>query len=306
MASLENARQAATMAAYTEPGLRAGWEPDTPVQDTLLRGYLLNLAESNAVPVTALGGRVLRRDDVIATDLGRPTGLLLNTATLLQPLTSERTGQVLDALDTLYGPGGTGAVTLFSAWPTPDLRERGWQLEGHPPLLLRPPSGPVEATAPAGLRIVEVDRPDRLEDWCRVAVDGFPFPELQPYRPGSWLDERVLADGRLRLWVGYDDSGPVCIGALFIEYGLGHMWLAVTLPGARGRGYYRAMANHRIAAAGDLPLVGLFSDMSRPVAERHLGFVPLFRFTVWTRQPQHKTTRAERVKPSGIHPVLLS
>lgn len=279
MASLDHARPEAM--AYTEPELRAGWEPDTPVEDTLLRRFLLNLAESNAVPVAALGGRVLRRDDVIATNLGRPTGLLLNTATLLQPLAGKRAERVLDALDTFSGPG----MTLFSAWPTPDLRGRGWQLEGHPPLLLRAPSAPLPATAPSGLRIVEVDGHDRLEDWCRVAVDGFPFPQLQPYRPGSLLDERVLADGRLRLWVGYDGGAPVCIGALFTEYGLGHMWLAATLPDARGRGYYQTMARHRIAEAGDLPLAALFSDMSRPVADRHLGFVPLFRFTVWTRQP---------------------
>jgi hypothetical protein len=280
----DNSRTAAT-GAYTEPGLRSGWEPDTPAQDTLLRAYLLNLAESNAAPVAALGGRVLRRDDVVATDLGRPTGLLLNTATLLRPLAGADAGPVLDALDAFFARSAAGAVTLFSAWPTPDLRERGWRLEGHPPLLLRPASLPAPSvTTPPGFRIVAVDRPDRLEDWCQVAVDGFPFPELQPYRPGSWLDERVLADGRLRLWVGYDDSGPVCIGALFNEQGLGQMWLAVTLPGARGHGYYRAMAHHRIAAAGNVPLVALFSDMSRPVAEQQLGFLPLLRFTVWTRE----------------------
>ena len=30
----------------------------------------------------------------------------------------------------------------------------------------------------------------------------------EPYRSGVLLDERVLADGRLRLWVGYEDDRP--------------------------------------------------------------------------------------------------
>jgi hypothetical protein len=61
---------------------------------------------------------------------------------------------------------------------------------------------------------------DGLRDWERVAVDGFPYREFQPYRPGALLDERVLADGRLRLWVGYEDDRPVCLGSLFVAEGV--------------------------------------------------------------------------------------
>lgn len=271
------------MAVHTEPGLRAGWEPDAPAGDTLLRRYLLNAAASNAGPVQALGGRVLHRDDLVAADAGRPTGFVLNAAVLLQPLDGDGDEEPLDALEAFYDAEGTGTVTLLSAWPTPDLRRRGWDLEGHPPLLVRPPSGPPDVATPPDLRIVEAASPEQVEEWCRVAVEGFPFAELQPYQPGSLLDERVLTDGRLRLWVGYGDGQPVCIGALFREHGLGHFFLAVTLPRARGRGYYRAMARHRIAAAPDVPLAALFSDLSRPVVERHFGFLPVTRFTLWTR-----------------------
>lgn len=62
------------MTVHTEPGLRAGWEPDAPTEDTLLRRYLLNAAASNAGPAKALGGRVVQRDHVVAADVGRPTG----------------------------------------------------------------------------------------------------------------------------------------------------------------------------------------------------------------------------------------
>lgn len=269
------------MAVYTEPDKTAGWEPDTPVGDTLLRRYLHNLAASNLGPVAALGGRTLWRDDLAAADLGRPTGLLLNTVVLLRPLDPADAGEVLDALDAFYG-AGAGAVSLFSAWPTPDLRGHGWQHEGHPPLLFRPPA-PAEPVPVDDPRIVEVDGPQRLDDWCRVAVDGFPFDELRPYRPGSLLDERVLAEPRLRMWVGYDHDRPVCIGSLFTDHGLGQLWLATTLPEARGRGHYRAMVRHRLALTSGVPLAALFSDLSRSVVEGELGFVPLVRFTLWSR-----------------------
>jgi hypothetical protein len=115
-----------------------------------------------------------------------------------------------------------------------------------------------------------------------VAVDGFPYRELQPYRPGALLDEGVLDDGRLRLWVGYEQDRPVCIGSLLVEAGVASFSLGVTLPAARRRGYWAAMAGVRLAHEPALPAVGVFSDMSRPSAEA-LGFVPITRFTLWHR-----------------------
>lgn len=84
------------MTVHTEPGLRAGWEPDAPAGDTLLRRYLLDAAASNAGPVPALGGRVLHRDDVVAADVGRPSGFVLNAVVLLQPLGGDRGEEPLD------------------------------------------------------------------------------------------------------------------------------------------------------------------------------------------------------------------
>lgn len=145
------------MTVYAEAGLRSGWEADTPVDDTLLRRYLHNAAESHAAPVQALGGRVLRRDDVVAADLGRPAGFVLNAAVALQPLDADLADGVMGAVEAFYDGAGTGTVTLWSAWPTPDLRRRGWRLEGHPPLLARPPSAPTAVAAPEGFTIVEAD-----------------------------------------------------------------------------------------------------------------------------------------------------
>jgi hypothetical protein len=260
--------------------LTDGWEPGLPVGDTLLRRFVFNLAAFHEVPAVAAGGRVLRRDDLAAADLGRPAAMH-NAATLLRPLPFDRPGPTLDAIEAFFD-GGAGEVYLWSAWPTPDLRPRGWVLEGHPPLLLRPPGdGPVPP-APPGLRLERVGGPDALRDWERVAVDGFPYRELQPYRPGALLADGVLADERLRLWVGYEQDEPVCVGSLFVEAGVAAFSLGVTLPSARRRGYWAAMAGARLVEAPGLPAVGVFSDMSRPSAEA-LGFLPISRFTLWHR-----------------------
>ena len=65
--------------------LTDGWEPGLPVGDTLLRRFVFNLAAFPEVPAVAAGGRVLRRDDLAAADLGRPAAMH-NAATLLRPL----------------------------------------------------------------------------------------------------------------------------------------------------------------------------------------------------------------------------
>jgi hypothetical protein len=72
------------------------------------------------------------------------------------------------------------------------------------------------------------------------------------------------------------------VGSLFVGSGLAAFSLGVTLPEARRRGYWAAMAGVRLLEEPGLPAVGVFSDMSRPSAEA-LGFVPITRFTLWHR-----------------------
>jgi hypothetical protein len=56
-----------------DPTLRAGWEADTPTTDSLLRGFLVNWTLSIEAHGAPLGSRVLRRDDLAAVDIGRPS-----------------------------------------------------------------------------------------------------------------------------------------------------------------------------------------------------------------------------------------
>jgi hypothetical protein len=267
--------------AATQPAavLETGWLPTTPISDTILRRFTLHHAECMASVATTHGGRVLRRPDVVAADLGRPGGLS-NSAVLLQPLTDIGTGTVVD-VERWYAAAGHGDVLLWSPWPTPDLRGRGWRLEGHPPLLIRRAGGP-PPPARDDVVVTEVTDATGVDDFSRLLVDGFPLRDLQPYRWGALFDDRLRHDPRWRLWLAAIAGRPVAAGALFVEHGLAQLALAATLPQARGRGAWHALVRARLLAAPDLMSCGIFGDLSRPGIER-LGYLPITRFTLWRR-----------------------
>ncbi len=274
----------------TDEDLTTGWEPGLDAGDTLARQFLLHYADYLASAASACGGRVLRRDDALIADAERPSGLY-NSVVLLQPPPPDGWDRTLDRIERVCfrrdpaGAGPTGDVLLWSLWPTPDLRLRDWELEGHPPLLFRPPGGQVPEPA-GGLRVEPVRDEQGLADWSRVAVEGFPFDDVPPPRAGDLLGPAVLADARWRLWVGYEDGRPVSIGTLFTAHGIAQPALGVTLPAARGRGYWYAQMRARLLAEPGLLSAGIFSDDSRPGAER-LGYLPLLRLTLWRRRRRH-------------------
>jgi hypothetical protein len=268
--------------------LVTGWEPHRPLGDGLVRRFVHAYASSFTMPVHLLGGRVVRRPAYVVWDLGRPAGGLFDGAMLLRPLPYLGWEDVIDDLEADLLPAASGEVMVFSPWPTPDLQARGWRLEGHPPLLLRPGGCP-EPPPPPWLDLVAVDDATTLADWERVAVDGYPLDELRPAWTGALADDRLLADPSFHAWVGYADGQAVAIGTSYVAHGLNVFTLGVTLPEHRGRGAWHVLARRRLDRFATLPAMGLFSDLSRGPAEG-LGFVPLARWTVWSR---------ERVLPSA-------
>lgn len=261
--------------------LETGWEAATPVADSVTRRFLFNWAAATEAPVTALGGRVLRRDDLVATDLGRPAGFY-NAAILLRPLAADTLDTVLADLAGFYefeDGRSAGDVAFFSAWPTPDPRPFGWKLMGHPPLHLLP-AGRTMPPPPAGLRIEEVGDEAALRAFEAVAGRGFPMPELLD---APFFDPRLLADGRMRFWVGWEGDRAVAASSVFVDHGINDVTLVATVPEARRRGYGEAVTWRAALADPALPAMLISSDDGRPVYER-MGFLPLFRCTGWYRQ----------------------
>lgn len=264
------------------PPLETGHEPTTPIADTLLRRFLCNWSAAIDSLAVSMGGRILRREDLWAADAGRPAGYA-NGATLLRPLTPANVTEVLDALEAFYGFGSElrGEVVLCSPWPTPDLGPHGWYLMGHPPLHVLAP-GHSLPPVPPGLRIEAVRDGIALRAWEAVAGAGYPFPEWDTLGPGTLIGEGVLGDPRWRLWVGWLEDRPVSIATAFVEHGISDVVLVATVPEARRQGYAEALTWRAALAEPGLPAMLLSSDPGRPVYER-MGFLPLFRFTLWYR-----------------------
>jgi hypothetical protein len=259
-----------------------GWEPDLDLGDTLLRQYVFALAETGLDLARAMGGRTLEEPGLLAADLGRRNAFF-NGAVLTMPPAYDGWDALLARVEAFFAESGDDGeqVFLWSAWPTPDLRRRGWSLEGHPPLMARASGLPLPA-ASEDVEVREVRDADVLADFERVLVDGFPFEDLQPFVPGAWLDERVLAMPGHTMFVGYVDGQPATAGWVTVHGGLAVLTLGATLPAFRGRGRWTATVRRRLEVAGDLPTASIFADASRPIAEKH-GFLPLLRFTLWHR-----------------------
>jgi hypothetical protein len=269
-----------------DPAPATGWEPDAPVDDTIVRQSLLNFAAMNEHIVAAVGGRVRRTAHVSMTDAGSGRAFL-NAAMILQPLLPGDDA-ALAAIDEFYGDTTEGAVTVWSAWPTPDLRALGWQLEGHPPLMVRP-SGGAMPDVPPDLHVDEVADAGALDAFSQVLVDGFPIPELQPFRGGSLVDDRVLGDG-LRLWVGAAADRPVASAAAYVAAGVAGVNFVATLPHERRRGYGEAVTWRATMADPALPAVLLASERGRPVYAR-MGYLPVTRFSLWVRPSRRRFQR---------------
>jgi GNAT superfamily N-acetyltransferase len=277
-----------------DPKLCAGWEPETPVTDSLLRRFLLNWTmglEAHGLP---LGGRSLRRDDLAAVDVGRPT-VGANVATLLAPLFPADVDEILAVLDAFYAFSAgelAGTVFLFSPWPMPDLRPHGWALLDHPPLMLRPAGGAVPPPPP-GLRIEMVRDEETLQTFEVAIVRGFTMPELEAQGPGAVFSADILTDDRQRLWVGWDEDRPVAAAASFVVAGINDVTLVATVPEARRRGYGAALTWRATLADPALPSLLLATEEGRPVYE-HMGYTSLFRFTLWSRdRPGRKSERMD-------------
>jgi GNAT superfamily N-acetyltransferase len=109
------------------------------------------------------------------------------------------------------------------------------------------------------------------------------MPELTSLLPGALYDERVLGDERLRFWTGRVDGKAVGVAAAFVAAGINDVVFVATLPEARGRGYGAALTWQAAQAEPELPAMLLSSDLGRPVYDQ-MGFLPLFRFTLWARE----------------------
>jgi hypothetical protein len=276
---------AATREQPAQEHLTHGWEPETPDADSIVRRFVNHWADQSVAFATTSGGTAVRTSRFVLADYRRPSGLF-NLTTLLAPPTDW--DALLDGLDPLLA-GGTGGMLLSSLWPTPNLRRRGWALIGHPPLLIRPPTAlaPVEPPDPAPRAVRTAAE---LAVWEDVAVRayGYPLDELSGGPPGRFADPGLLRNHRLRFWITEQDGAPASVSAHYVSRGIASLAFGATLRSARGRGHWSRHARTRLLAQPQLWHAGVFSDDSRPLAQR-LGFIPIVRFTLWHLPRNHSS-----------------
>lgn len=262
-----------------------GWLADTPVDDTLLRQFLHNQADYADVIAEQHGGATARTPDVALAG-SRCLVPYFNEALLLRPLASDE-DPVLDAIDDFYRGGGAGEDSpvwvLLSAWPTPPLQGRGWELVGHPAFVIRTPGSALRPPAARpGLRL-DVRRattPAAVREAERVMAEGYPIDEAKG-QPGAAFPA-TLGDTEISVRIASVDGEDVAVGVGYVARGCVNLAGAATLPAARRTGAWGALVRARVEDAPDLPAVAFTSDFSRPGFE-HLGFVSVLRFTMWTR-----------------------
>lgn len=252
--------------------LETGWFADTPIDDTLIRRYVVANSEWMESVARASGGPVLRTDDVLAVDEHSPHPLL-NTGILLRPVEAGRAEAVAADLMGFYGGDG-GPFSLFCPWPT---ELPGFEVGGHPPLMLRMPGG--ERPAPPGeLTVAHATTREELGEYEQVLVDGFPLESLSPWRPGVVFHPANLHVPGTRFFVGRLDGRAVTAATSIVGCGVNHVEFVATLPDARGHGYGEAVTWEATMAAPELPALLVATDMGRPVYER-MGYVALTRWT---------------------------
>lgn len=258
--------------------LEDGWLPDTPVDDSLLRRFAFNQADLNAVLARAAPeGRVAADHDVALTDTGGPVAYY-NQALLLRPLAAVDE-PVLDRIEAFFADTAGRAHTILSLWPTPDLRSRGWNLVGHPMLVVRGPWGAL--VRPEEDALVRRLGPDDVAAFEQVMIEGYPMPEADGLPAGSLFPPAALFEG-VTLRVGVVDGAAVAAAAGYVGRGVVNLCAAATLPAARRRGVWGALVRARMADAPELPAVAFTSDFSRP-GFVHMGFLPMLRLTMWAR-----------------------
>ena len=256
--------------------LEDGWQSTTPLDDSVIRSYVLGFAGMLSEIGRVTGARRYEDEDVLVLDTGSEF-FLANGAALRRPLTPSALRAALGrAADFFRGTAG-GPWIVLSAWPTPDLRDDGFSLVGHPPFMLRPIGGEAPPDPP-GLRIVEARDPSTLRDFADALGAGYPAPDT-----GILAHPGLGALDDLHLWVGYLDDRPVATAAAHRTHGCTHVEYVSTLAEVRGRGVGAALTWRAALVDPTLPSALLASDDGQPVYER-MGYLRIVRMTLWMGQ----------------------
>lgn len=278
MSELDATSLAAEEGEYLDPG----YDPQTPDGDNLLLDFCraeIALWTSWGAAVGAHSGGD-EHDGTVWVDTGSPS-VFGNPVLWTRPLDAAAAEAAAARQSEAFAQRAGGAYLLYSAYPTPDLRQHGLQPVGHPPCMVRVPevSDP-RPPAPDGLDVRRVDSVAQLADFERTLVEAYPIPDLMPWRPGVFMGERLLNDPRWHVFVGYTEAEAVATAAAYVSDHAVDVTLVTCRTEVRGCGFGRAVTQAAVEADRTKPAMLLASDDGQPVY-RSMGFRTMSRFTLW-------------------------
>lgn len=248
------------------------------MEDQLVISGVINMARMWEAPARAMGRPWVRWDDAWAADSELPSRFFSRVI-------------VVRRLDPAAAPGLAGRIHEFYAshpdggpyvvvdtWATIDLEPHGFKRAMTLPFMVRLPGGPA---GPRPTREIREARSDSdLADFVHVVVEGFGIAELTDVPASRVMDERVLEERPLRLWVAYEEGRPVGTSAAYVADGVVGVYLVGVVPDMRRKGIGEALTWQATLVDRASPCTLQASTGGRPIYER-MGYVTAAECAMW-------------------------
>lgn len=228
----------------------------------------------------SIGGRFVRWDDAWAADSGLRTRVF-NRVTILRQLDSSAAPELVARINEFYGVNLDGGEYLVNdPWATLRLEPHGFERWWSLPFMVRPPGRPPRY--PSDLEIRKVRSKGDLEVFVHTLVEGFGVAELENLPASRIMNERVVADGAMRCWVGIAEGRAIGTSVAYVSDGVVGVYLISVLPAMRRRGFGEALTWQATLADDTAPSTLQSSELGRPVYER-MGYVTAIECATWVR-----------------------
>jgi ribosomal protein S18 acetylase RimI-like enzyme len=174
---------------------------------------------------------------------------------------------------------GFGAVC--DSWSTLDLGPYGFRRLASEPWFRRLPGELPAEDPPSELEILEARSPAEIEEFEAVSIRGFQ-DEDATVEPGSIHPPSIVADPRMRMWLGRVVGRAVAASMSYRTDRAVGIFGVTTVSSARGRGYGTALTRAALLADTRLPAVLAPSPQAERLYQR-LGFRRVGRLQKWAR-----------------------
>jgi len=169
--------------------------------------------------------------------------------------------------------------SVCDAWQTLDLEPHGYRVWRTEPWYFRP-AGPVEATTPADLELVQVSTAEEVYEFEAVSVRGF-GSEQDTVAPGTFHPPAVLEDDAMKMWIGRVDGRAVAAAMGYRTDDVVGVFGVTTVASARRRGYGTALTCAAMQTETGLPSI-LAPSPQGAALYRRLGYAQVGELSIWS------------------------